>query len=134
MKLFFDPKTYKLIDITAPTPVELNYHYSYILDDQEYPECYDKNGERFYQISPSQLDVGKVPNDIFFTETLKNIFSEITCKEDFFSGYSQGQTDGYVYKERHYMEKMRHVSWSFLIGYEYGVLIGCYLRDKKMAD
>lgn len=134
MKLFFDTKTFKLIDITAPTPTELIYHYSEVLHDQEDPKFYDKNEENFYQISPLQYDVGPVPKDIFFAETLKNILREVPDEDDFFVGYRQGQTDGYVYAQRHYMGRIRHVSWSFLIGYEYGVLTGCYLRNEKMAD
>lgn len=134
MKLFFDPTTYKLIDISSPTPIELNYHYSDTLSDQEYLEFYDKHEERIYRISPKQLDVGEVPEDIFFPEVLRKILSEVPCKDDFLAGYTQGQTDGYIYQQRAYMSRIRHVTWSFLIGYEYGVLVGCYISKRKMAD
>jgi len=132
MKLFFDPETHKLIDITAPTPVELNYHYADILDDQAYPCSYDIDKRDFYRISPLQLDVGNVPADIFFPEMLRKILSETPSIDCFIMGYEQGQTDGYIYQQRHYMEKLRHITWSFLIGYEYGVLVGCYLRNHKL--
>lgn len=133
MKLFFNPQTGKFIDITVETPTELIYHFSYILDEQTYPEHYDMHSDdSLYQIGPQQLTVGRVPDDILDPNTLLAI--EKVLKNNFYkpyfkTGINTGRSDGNLYGKRMYMSNLRSVPWTFLLGYEYGILMACYEKQ-----
>jgi hypothetical protein len=132
MKLFFNPETGKFIDITAPEPTELVYHYSPIIDEQTHPERYNMTGnDDFYQIAPYQLKVGKVPIDILKPETVDTMQKAITDESSFALGLDKGILDGTISGARDYMNQMRNESWSFLLGYEYGILLACYAQQSR---
>ncbi|MBE5812033.1 MAG: hypothetical protein E7314_00065 [Clostridiales bacterium] len=123
MKLLFDPKTFKLFDFTTNTPTELIYHYT------NSTEAYNRFEKSFYQIAPNQLYVANVPKDIFSPKIYSEILNYITDKNDFISGYTKGQSDGYNHEQRIYFSTSKISSWSYLLGYEYGILTGCYLKN-----
>lgn len=133
MKYFFDFTSGKFFDITAPTEnVELDYRFSEVLADKDFSENYNKLAEEdFYQIAPSQLNVGKVPVDIIRPETVNLLIQANLDLNDFGQGQTQGQLDATLSGTRAYMSTMRCVSWSFLVGYEYGILVGCYVKQNS---
>lgn len=132
MKYFFDISSGKFFDITADGEVELDYRFAAVLADKDYSDRYDKTADGvFYQIAPSQLIVGKVPVDIVRPETAMLLMQAGLDLEDFGKGQMQGQLDGTLTGTRAYMSQMRNVSWSFLVGYEYGILLECYVKQNR---
>lgn len=133
MKYFFDIESGKFFDITAEGDnVELNYRFAEVLADKDYSDSYNKLADGvFYQVSPSQLKVGKVPVDIIRPETVSLLTQANLDLEDFGKGQTQGQLDATITGTRAYMSKMRNVSWSFLVGYEYGILLECYVKQNR---
>jgi len=133
MKYFFDIESGKFFDITAKGEgVELDYRFSEVLADKDYSEFYDKEAEEgHYQIAPSQLTVGKVPIDIIRPEIVSLLTRANLDLDDFGKGQAQGQIDATLTGTRAYMSQMRNVSWSFLVGYEYGILLECYVKQSS---
>lgn len=124
----FNSTTLKILDFTKSIPTELCYHFTPIASDREFPTSYSKDIERYYQIDPAQIDVGVVSSDILNPGILNDILNTISDKLDFSMGFTTGQLDGYLHGKRKHMSTMRDVTWSYLIGYEYGVLTGTFYK------
>jgi hypothetical protein len=117
---FFDPETGKFFDITNPGSPELNYCFPY-------PPDYDVNGKMVFMLDPDQSSPGKSnPRDYFTPENIQSLLESVKNQDDFNEGYTFGLNDGRFSGNRLHMSEARYVTWSYILGYEYGFLCGFY--------
>ena len=125
MKRIFNATTFKLIDFTTCYP--LNYHFNCTSE----PDCYDTQCEATYQIDPRQMYVNKVDISITSANILAEILNKVPNAFDYSTGYQFGFSDGYFSGTRKTFEIPQTVTWSYLVGYEYGVQLGTYYRQYR---
>ena len=121
MKKLFDPCTYKLYDVT--TGEELIYR----KDHKEISNYDPLDVETYYQIDPTQEILTTYSVDILSPSLLADILSQVT-HQDFATGFNIGFSDGFFKGTREYYTKPTCTSWSFLVGYEYGVQYACFYK------
>lgn len=121
MNKLFDPNTHKLFDTS--TGKELNYDYLLPTRDR-----YDTRGMAYYRISPDNYHVYVIDSSIVSPSILTDILNNVTNSE-FSTGFSLGLSDGMFHARRRTFLQQSYVSWSFLVGYEYGVQLGTYYKS-----